>query len=154
MSKPYLCSSHVVPPAQRVGKPAATCVEDETVDSSGRFCCVLHRELPVRLLSSALPAVGIALSAAVGLLSFTSCRSALITRCRSALVRSSYHQPPILSTSAVDCVSSFYRCFAQRASVTFATFLFRGLLVRASWHSMSRPPWHSMASSASLHASA
>ena len=28
-----------VPPAQLVGKPATTCVEDETVDSSERFCC-------------------------------------------------------------------------------------------------------------------
>ena len=33
------CTCHVVPPAQLVCKPAALCVEDETVDSSERFCC-------------------------------------------------------------------------------------------------------------------
>ena len=57
----------------------------------------------------------------------------------------SYQKPPILSTSAVDRVSLTHRCFAQRLSVTFATLLVRVLLVRTSWHSMSRPPWHSMA---------
>ena len=32
-------TSQVAPPAQLVGKHATTCVEDETVDSSERFCC-------------------------------------------------------------------------------------------------------------------
>ena len=36
-----------------------------------------------------------------------------------------------------------HRCIAQ--SVTFATLHGRVLLVRSSWHSMSRPPWHSIA---------
>ena len=68
------CPNRIRPPAQLVGKPAATCVEAETVDSSGRFCCILHHKLAFRLISSTLPA---------------------FTNCRSALFRSSFHQPPI-----------------------------------------------------------
>ena len=48
-------------------------------------------------------------------------------------------------SSFTSCRSSFHRRFAQRLSVTFATLLVRALLARSSWHSMSRPPWHSMA---------
>ena len=72
-----------------------------------------------------------------------------LTRCSSALhqlqfrsFRSSCHQSPISSMSAVDCLSTFHRRFAQRLSVTFprqATLFVRALLVRSSWRSMSRP---------------
>ena len=128
------CACHVVPPTQLVGKPAATCVEDETVDSSGRFCCVLHHELALRLVSSTLPAVGTALPPSVGPLSFTSCRFALLPAVGplfSPAVGPLFSVPLIINhpTSAVDCVSLFHRGFAQRLSITFATLLVRVLLI-------------------------